>query len=85
MVSIYLGHLKDRADRLASFLEDKLKVKAQAKDDVVLFEEEDKASIRPSQVKAYIKRFLHSEGLRERYKVRKEKDEFIIVELPLEA
>lgn len=70
MLKIELGDLKEKGDDLATFLEKKLKIKPSMEGGLMILDnEEAKARLKKSIVKAYLKRYLYANDLRNNYKV----------------
>ena len=84
MVSINLGPLKDRSSDLIAFLEEKVGVKPELEGDTITFKEGEEEPPRGGLIKTYVKRFLHREGLRKRYRVLREKGVLNIIEVKVE-
>ncbi|MFQ6134813.1 MAG: hypothetical protein ACE5KU_03230 [Nitrososphaerales archaeon] len=74
MVQINLGKLKDRGDDIVSLLEEKLGVSPVLEGGKVLLEDEDNP-VRMKDVKTYLKKYLHREGLRKDTRILVEKGE----------
>ena len=81
MVSINLGPLKDRSNDLIAFLEEKVGVKPELEGDMITFKEGEKEPPHAGLIKTYLKRFLHREGLRKRYRVLREKGVLNIIKV----
>ena len=65
-MEIQLGDLKNKAADLVKFLDEKAGIKSKVEGDKVEIEGED---LQKSQVKTYLKRFLHVNKSRKDYKV----------------
>jgi hypothetical protein len=68
-MKIVLGDLKKMKDEIMPFLEKKLSTKPSFEDDVLTFEENDNKRFNIQNVKTYLKRFLHNNGLRDSYRI----------------
>lgn len=83
MVKVNLGELKDVKDDLAALLERKLGVKPVVEGGGVVIEDDDK-TVKVKDVKLHLKKFLHSKGLRRKFRILVEKGELNIVALEQE-
>jgi len=75
-LKIDLGGLKGKDNDLLIFLKEKLGVEvsfSQADNSMLLDNSSRKKPLKASTVKTYVKRFLHKEGLRQKYRVFVEK------------
>ncbi len=84
-MKVVLGNLKDEGTDLLSFLEPRVGTKPTLSGSTL---EIDDASVRegvkPRHVKTYIKRFLHSKGLRRKFRVLVNARELTVQELEVE-
>src|ERR1022692_648683 len=81
-MKILLGTLKDKGDKLVTFLEPRIGVKGEISGGELDIEDSSlKKGIRPRQVKTYIKRFLSIEKVRDNYRVLVDGGELRLVEL----
>lgn len=83
LVQINLGKLKDRGEDIASLLEKKLGVSPVLEGGKVLLEDEDNP-VRMKDVKTYLKKYLHREGLRKDTRILVEKGEVNLVKVERE-
>lgn len=68
MVQVVLGKLKDRGKDIAALLESKIGVSPVVEGDKITFEGGEKP-VRVRDVKTYLKRFLHREGLKRDFRL----------------
>jgi hypothetical protein len=81
-MEIELGTLKDSGEELATFLEPRVGAKpALSGDKITVDDGAVRSGVRPRHVKTYIKRFLHSKGLRKKYRVLVQGKQLTIQEL----
>lgn len=80
-MEIHLGDLKDKSADLVKFLEEKAGIKSSAADDKVSIEDED---VRKSEVKTYLKRFLHVNKSREGHRISVDGDTIKILSVEME-
>lgn len=83
LVQINLGRLKDKRDDIVSFLEAKLGVSSVVEGGKIVLSEEA-GPVRMKDVKTYLKRYLHREGLRRETRILVEKGEVNFVEVERE-
>lgn len=80
-MQIQLGDLKDKAADLVKFLDEKAGIKSKAEGDKVEIEGED---LQKSQVKTYLKRFLHVNKSRKDHKISVDGDAIKVLTLEVE-
>lgn len=81
-MEIQLGTLKESGEELATFLEPRVGAKpALSGDKITVDEGSVRSGVRPRHVKTYIKRFLHTKGLRKKYRVLVQGKQLTIQEL----
>ncbi len=78
LVQINLGKLKDRGDEIIALLEEKLGVSPVLEGGKILLEEEDRP-VKIKDVKTYLKKYLHREGLRKDTRILVDKGEVNLV------
>ena len=83
LVQINLGKSKVNGENIVSLLNEKLGGSAVLEGKRILFEDEDK-SVRIKDVKTYLKKYFHREGLRKQIRILVDKGEVILVELQQE-
>tara|TARA_B100000315_G_scaffold209153_1_gene204766 strand:+ start:29 stop:511 length:483 start_codon:yes stop_codon:yes gene_type:complete len=83
LVQINLGKSKVNGENIVSLLNEKLGGSAVLEGKRILFKDEDK-SVRMKDVKTYLKKYLHREGLRKQIRILVDKGEVILVELQQE-
>ena len=83
LVQINLGKSKVNGKDIVSLLNEKLGGSAVLEGKRILFEDEDK-SVRIKDVKTYLKKYLHREGLRKQIRILVDKGEVTLVELQQE-
>tara|TARA_B100001971_G_C17995323_1_gene434422 strand:+ start:202 stop:468 length:267 start_codon:yes stop_codon:yes gene_type:complete len=83
LVQINLGKSKVNGDDIVSLLNEKLGSSAVLEGKKILFEDEDKP-VRMKDVKTYLKKYLHHEGLRKQIRILVDKGEINFVELQQE-
>ncbi|MBM3898167.1 MAG: hypothetical protein FJ358_06570 [Thaumarchaeota archaeon] len=79
-MEIQLGDLKDKSADLVKFLEEKAGIKSSASDDKVSVEGE----VRKSDVKTYLKRFLHVNKSREDHRISVDGDTIKVLSVKIE-
>ncbi len=80
-MQIQLGDLKDKAADLEKFLDEKAGIKSKAEGDKVQIEGED---LQKSQVKTYLKRFLHVNKSRKDHKISVDGESIKVLTLEVE-
>ncbi len=80
-MQIQLGDLKDKAADLVKFLDEKAGIKSKAEGDKVQIEGED---LQKSQVKTYLKRFLHVSKSRKDHKISVDGESIKVLTLEVE-
>ena len=80
-MQIQLGDLKDKAADLVKFLDEKAGIKSKAEGDKVQIEGED---LQKSQVKTYLKRFLHVNKSRKDHKISVDGESIKVLTLEVE-
>ena len=83
LVQINLGKSKVNGENIVSLLNEKLGGSAELEGKRILFEDEDK-SVRIKDVKTYLKKYLHREGLKKQIRILVDKGEVTLVELQQE-
>lgn len=83
MIQINLGKLKSEAENIVSMLNEKTGISPKLEGNKILIEDEGK-SVKTKDVKTYLKKYLHHEGLRKQTRILVEKNEINLVELKLE-
>ena len=83
LVQINLGKSKVNGENIVSLLNEKLGGSAVLEGKRILFKDEDHP-IRMKDVKTYLKKYLHHEGLRKQIRILVDKGEVIFVELQQE-
>jgi hypothetical protein len=83
MVQIILEELKNKKDDIVTFLQDKLKTNVSVEGNKIIVEE--KTDVNKNEVKTYLKRFLHSEGVRKSHNIHIEKDVIKITAKKIES
>jgi hypothetical protein len=78
LVQINLGKLKDRGDEIITMLEEKLGVSPVLEGGKILLEEEDRP-VKMKDLKMYLKKYLHREGLRRDNRILVDKGEVNLV------
>jgi|TARA_B100000959_G_C14929399_1_gene602949 hypothetical protein len=83
LVQINLGKSKVSGDDIVLLLNEKLGSSAVLEGKKILFEDEDKP-VRMKDIKTYLKKYLHREGLRKQTRIIIDKGEINFVELQQE-
>jgi hypothetical protein len=78
LVKIHLGKMKNRGSEIGAFLEEKLGVAAVVEGSSITIGDVDN-TVRVRDVKTYLKRYLHREGLKKEARTRVEGGELNIV------
>ncbi|MEM2883267.1 MAG: hypothetical protein QXJ86_03775 [Nitrososphaerales archaeon] len=68
-VTVKLNELKDLAQNLANFLKERVGVDVSVQGDTLVVSRSDNEKLNARRLKVYLKRFLHIEGLRKKYRV----------------
>lgn len=68
-ITIKVNELKDLAQSLAVFLNERVGVDASVQGDKLMVSKGDGGEISGRRLKVYLKRFLHNQGLRRKYRV----------------
>jgi hypothetical protein len=81
-LKVVVGHLKDKAEEIAAFLEPRVGTKPELSGAEIQIDDSTiRKGVRPRQVKTYLKRYLHKNNLRKQYTVRVSGSELTMVEL----
>ena len=83
LVQINLGKSKVNGEDIVSLLNEKLGISPVLEGKKILFEDEDNP-VRMKDIKTYLKKYLHREGLRKQIRMIVEHGEINFVELQLE-
>lgn len=86
MLTVDISGLEaDLKDGLASFIESKLKVKSEREGDSVTFEDKtEKTHVKSTEIRTYLKRYLHAKDLRKKYRLLSEDGELKFVKVKIE-
>jgi len=68
-ITIKMNELKDLAQKLASFLKERVNVEASVQGDKIMVSKNESGGITARRLKVYLKRFLYIQGLRRKYRV----------------
>ncbi len=68
-LTVKLNELKDLAQNLADFLKERLGVDVSVQGGTIVVAKGGDKKINAGRLKVYLKRFLHTEGLRRKYRV----------------
>ena len=85
LITIKLNELKDLTQNLASFLKERIGVEASVHDDKLMVSKSDSGKISARRLKVYLKRFLHTQRLRRKYRVLVKGSEMNFVKLKEEG
>ncbi len=81
-MKIVLGNLKDEGSELVAFLEPRVGTKPTLAGGALEIEDASvRTGVKPRHVKTYVKRFLHSKGLRKKFRVLVNARELTVQEL----
>ncbi len=85
-IEVNVSGLENEAKNdLGSFIEGKLSVKATRDGDIITLEDKsERTHVPKTEVKTYLKRFLHQKKLRKKYRVLSEEGALTFVKLKLE-
>ena len=85
-MKIVLGNLKDEGSNLLAFLEPRVGTKPTLSGGALEIDDGSiRKGVKPRHVKTYVKRFLHSKGLRKKFRVLVKAKELTVQELEIEA
>ncbi len=71
MLSVDVSDLEgDLKDELSGFIESRLAVKSERNGDKISFDDKsDRTHVRGPEVRTYLKRFMHTKGIRKKYRL----------------
>ena len=86
MLTVDISDLEpDSKDALVTFVESKLAVKSSRDGDSVTFEDEtDKTHVSSPEIKTYLKRYIHSNKLKKKYRLLSEEGSLKFVKIKIQ-